>query len=65
MKKLAATGFALVLLVLFPGLAHAVLAPVAEVVVWASAQPVLVGAVLGAMAWPQIRRAKPKLARTH
>ncbi|MFI1867376.1 hypothetical protein [Streptomyces jumonjinensis] len=50
--------FGLVLLVLvlavFPGLAALLAVPASAVLVWAAAQPVIVGAVLGAMVWPRV-----------
>ena len=48
---------ALVLLVLIPTLAQAVAAVVAATVVWLSGQPVLIGFILGLIAWPPLRRA--------
>ncbi|WP_037918729.1 hypothetical protein [Actinacidiphila yeochonensis] len=39
------------LLLLVPALPHAVLVPVAAVAVWAAAQPLLVGMLLGAYAY--------------
>ncbi|WP_406325828.1 hypothetical protein OG784_12885 [Streptomyces sp. NBC_01617] len=58
MKKLLWIAAALVLLVLFPGLAQALAAIVSAAVVWLSTQPILVGFGLGLIAWPHLRRSK-------
>lgn len=57
MKKLAWIAAALLLMVLFPGLAPAVAEIVSAVVIWLSAQTLLVGFGLGLIALPHLRRA--------
>ncbi|MDX3343721.1 hypothetical protein PV409_37865 [Streptomyces sp. ME02-6979.5a] len=57
MKKLLIIAAALVLLVLFPGLAPALAEIVGAVAVWLSTQPILIGFGLGLIALPHLRRA--------
>ncbi|MFB6776518.1 hypothetical protein ACFCX0_03595 [Streptomyces sp. NPDC056352] len=58
MKKLAWIAVALLLLVLFPGLAQALAAIVSATALFLAAQPVLIGFGLGLIAWPHLRRSK-------
>lgn len=51
---------AVTLLVLFPGLAGACAAVVAEAALWVSTQPMLVGTLLGLAAYPHLRKTKTK-----
>ncbi|MDX3329780.1 hypothetical protein PV405_34905 [Streptomyces sp. ME02-6979-3A] len=64
-KNLLLILAALVLLVLFPGLAQAVAAIVSTAVVWLSTQPVLVGFGLGLIALPHLRRATKTTTADH
>lgn len=48
----------LALVLLAPGLAVAVTTQLAAAAIWVSAQPVLVGAALGALTWRHATRAK-------
>ncbi|MGY4930334.1 hypothetical protein ACWD7T_04290 [Streptomyces sp. 900116325] len=58
MKKLIWIAAALLLLVLFPGLAQGLAAIVSASVVWLSTQPILVGFGLGLIAWPHLCHSK-------
>lgn len=58
MKKLIWIAAALLLLVLFPGLAQAVAVVVSATVLFLAAQPVLLGFGLGLIALPHLRRSK-------
>lgn len=62
MKKLAWIAAALLLLVLFPGLAPALAEIVGVVAVWLSTQPILIGFGLGLIALPHLRRAAKNTA---
>ncbi|MFJ3089059.1 hypothetical protein [Streptomyces sp. NPDC086838] len=55
-KNLLWIAAALVLLVVFPGLAPAVAGIVGTAAVWLSTQPILIGFGLGLVALPHLRR---------
>lgn len=63
MKKLLIIAAALVLLVLFPGLAQAVAAVLAATVQFIAAQPVLIGFALGVATIAHLRGKNPATAR--
>lgn len=63
MKKLLLIAAALVLLILFPGLAQTVATTVAATVQFVAAQPVLLGFGLGAAAFTHLRGKNPATAR--
>lgn len=56
MKKILLIAAALVLLVLFPGLAAVLAEIVGAVAVWLSTQPILIGFGLGLIALPHLQR---------
>ncbi|MGY4902548.1 hypothetical protein [Streptomyces sp. 900116325] len=58
MKKLLWIAAALVLLVLFPGLAQALAAAISATALFLAAQPILIGVVLGLIAAPHLRHSK-------
>ncbi|MFI1525482.1 hypothetical protein [Streptomyces griseus] len=63
MKKLLIIAAALVLLVLFPGLAQTVATTVAATVQFVAAQPVLIGFGLGVATIAHLRGKNPATAR--
>jgi type III secretory pathway component EscT len=65
MKKLIWIAIALVLLVLFPGLAQGLAAAISATVLFLAAQPILIGVVLGLIAAPHLRRAKTSIPAGH
>ncbi|MEU0831274.1 hypothetical protein [Streptomyces sp. NPDC005969] len=65
MKNLLWIAAALVLLVLFPGLAQALAAIVSATALSLAAQPILVGFGLGLIAWPHLRRSKKFTPANH
>ncbi|MET9484754.1 hypothetical protein [Streptomyces sp. NPDC006638] len=58
LQKKAAVAVLFLLLVLFPGLIPALAVPAAAVLVWMSAQPVLVGAVAGGLVVCRVRTSR-------
>ncbi|MFF3094172.1 hypothetical protein [Streptomyces cyaneofuscatus] len=63
MKKLLLIAAALVLLVLFPGLAQATATVLAATVQFIAAQPVLLGFALGVATFAHLRGKNPATAR--
>ncbi|MGQ4514865.1 hypothetical protein [Streptomyces sp. DW26H14] len=55
-RRWAGLSLALLVLVIFPGLASLVAVSAAALLVWAAAQPVLVGVLIGAVVWARVRR---------
>ncbi|WP_392750590.1 hypothetical protein [Streptomyces sp. LN590] len=63
MKNLLWIAAALLLLVLFPGLAQSLAAIVSAVVLFLAAQPVLIAFGLGLIACPYLRRSKNVISK--